>query len=314
MYQGAKWYPSVTTQPYTLIAGSEYDIVTSNNETGIPSYPYSDFIILDIESDQNPDKTLAVSICELKINSRNANIFVNTMSQDGDDVHVTFDYENNKFYWGECISCTNEMSDTDILYTYDTYITNQIEEYWNNCLFVLPYDENKNANIIWGLDPNPNTTKYRIYRAFGDDQAPTTNFIWIKEMNINYHNYIDQAVIENNDNVKFAYYYVKSLNGSTELYNTNTVMFPSNPNSGSMMSLEINVDWSNVLNLTSTSDNNPRLVWAPHPSINLDNYIIYRAISFTPLRHPEIYAVQIASIGSNVFEFIDYDVRFSGTS
>ncbi|MBZ0199383.1 MAG: hypothetical protein K8H86_05920 [Ignavibacteriaceae bacterium] len=72
--------------------------------------------------------------------------------------------------------------------------------------------------------------------------------------------------------------------------------------------------WQNCLVVIPTGNNNPRLVWAPHPSINLDNYIIYRAISSTPLSHPEIYAVQIASVGSNVFEFIDYDVRFSGTS
>ncbi|MBZ0200694.1 MAG: hypothetical protein K8H86_12565 [Ignavibacteriaceae bacterium] len=36
--------------------------------------------------------------------------------------------------------------------------------------------------------------------------------------------------------------------------------------------------WQNCLVVIPTGNNNPRLVWAPHPSINLDNYIIYRAI------------------------------------
>ncbi len=202
------------------------------------------------------------------------------------------------------------MSDKDILFGFDDYITSGIQNYWNNCLFVLPFGENQNANIIWGRDPNPSTTKFRIYRAIGDESTPFSNFVWIKELNNTYDNYIDQAVTSAPENVVYAYYYVKALNGSIDLGNTNSSRYPSN----SMSPIEISIDWNNVLDLTTADNYSPRLVWAPHPSITVNNYIVYRAQSSVPLSNPALYASPIATLGANVFEFVDNDVRLSGST
>ena len=169
----------------------------------------------------------------------------------------------------------------------------------------------ENSTLLWGKEKNPSTTKFRIYRAIGDESTPFSNFVWIKELNNTYDNYIDQAVTSAPENVVYAYYYVKALNGSIDLGNTNSSRYPSNSTSP----IEISIDWNNVLDLTTAENYSPRLVWAPYPSITVNNYIVYCAQSSVPLSNPALYASPIATLGANVFEFVaECDVRLSGST
>ena len=60
--------------------------------------------------------------------------------------------------------------------------------------------------------------------------------------------------------------------------------------------------------LTISDNNNPRLVWAPHPTITVENYVIYRAVSSTPLSNPETTANLIATVSSSTFEYTDNSI------
>ncbi|MBU0557986.1 MAG: T9SS type A sorting domain-containing protein [Bacteroidetes bacterium] len=67
--------------------------------------------------------------------------------------------------------------------------------------------------------------------------------------------------------------------------------------------------WSNAL--VTLTNNNPRLIWGPHPTFQATNYKVYRAISITPLAHPEIYASLIATLSSTTYEYTDGDISLS---
>lgn len=68
--------------------------------------------------------------------------------------------------------------------------------------------------------------------------------------------------------------------------------------------------WNNTL-VSLIDNNNPRLIWGPHPTFQATNYKVYRTISFTPLAHPEIYASLIATLNSSTYEYIDGDIYLS---
>ncbi len=71
---------------------------------------------------------------------------------------------------------------------------------------------------------------------------------------------------------------------------------------------------NNLILIPSETGNKPRLVWSQHPTITVNNFIVYRTQSSVPLSHPEIYSTPIATLGANVFEFVDNDVRLSGST
>lgn len=65
--------------------------------------------------------------------------------------------------------------------------------------------------------------------------------------------------------------------------------------------------WANAL-VILTDQNNPRIVWGPHPTFQATSYKVYRAVSATPLAHPELYANVIATVSNNTFEYKDIDI------
>lgn len=68
--------------------------------------------------------------------------------------------------------------------------------------------------------------------------------------------------------------------------------------------------WSKVL-VILTDQNNPRIVWSPHPTFQATNYKVYRAYSTTPLNKPELSASVIATVSSSTYEYKDNDISLS---
>jgi len=71
--------------------------------------------------------------------------------------------------------------------------------------------------------------------------------------------------------------------------------------------------WNNVL-VILTDQNNPRLVWGPHPTFQATHFKVYRAVSFTPLRKPELSASLIATVSSSTYEYTDGDISLNGNN
>ena len=80
-------------------------------------------------------------------------------------------------------------------------------------------------------------------------------------------------------------------------------------NLGIPQTTEFNSFWQNCLVLIpSETGNKPRLVWGAHPTITVENYAIYRAVSSTPLSNPESSANLIATVSSSTFEYTDNSI------
>ncbi|MBU0561303.1 MAG: T9SS type A sorting domain-containing protein [Bacteroidetes bacterium] len=70
--------------------------------------------------------------------------------------------------------------------------------------------------------------------------------------------------------------------------------------------------WNNVL-VILTDQNNPRIVWGPHPTFLATNYKVYRAVSSTPLSHPVLFASVVTTVSNDTFEYKDIDISFGGS-
>ncbi|MBU2446086.1 MAG: T9SS type A sorting domain-containing protein [Bacteroidetes bacterium] len=115
------------------------------------------------------------------------------------------------------------MSNTDILYTFDTYITEGIENYWQNGLFVVPklgQDTVLVPHIIWGPIPNFQADGYKIYWSLNTQGGPPGNFSLLAILGANTYEYTHEGLAANG-NWK-AYYKVKAYNSTSESGFTNT--------------------------------------------------------------------------------------------
>ncbi len=295
--QGAKWYPSDHEYAFQLIEDSEFDVVVSGNKFSDPYW--TPRIIFDLEHDQNPDKTLAVSFYKISFNLSEAFFYVNTVSTNFLDVHVTFDKANDKIYWGDCTSCTNEITNTDIFYTFDTQNTVGLEDYWENGLYaVLEHEEQIKPN--WSKFPTNNTIqKYRLYKALNDSETPPNDnqFQWISDIPNNQFSFEDKSVCYDGGN-KYVHYFIKAYyyNGSSYVWSdkTNVVFWQTQYN------------WQNTLNV-GRSDTHPRIVWWPYPAsgYSVDSYKIYRSVT-SPSVPPQTPSYSLlATVGSNQFTYND---------
>ena len=68
--------------------------------------------------------------------------------------------------------------------------------------------------------------------------------------------------------------------------------------------------WSNGLALF-VEDNNPRMIWGPHPTFQATYYKVFRAASITPLSKPELFASVIATVSSSTYDYKDGDIFVS---
>ncbi len=73
--------------------------------------------------------------------------------------------------------------------------------------------------------------------------------------------------------------------------------------------------WNNSLFLV-TNENNPRLIWAPHPSMtNISSYKIYRSVTPYGGSPSRFYPYSLlATVDANTFGYIDSDFTLGGTS
>lgn len=73
--------------------------------------------------------------------------------------------------------------------------------------------------------------------------------------------------------------------------------------------------WENCLVPVNDGSGYPRIVWGRHPQddleIEVDNYKIYRAVS-SGLPPPNPIFIPIATVGSNIYSFTDYDFASGG--
>ncbi|MHA2275646.1 MAG: T9SS type A sorting domain-containing protein [Candidatus Kariarchaeaceae archaeon] len=69
--------------------------------------------------------------------------------------------------------------------------------------------------------------------------------------------------------------------------------------------------WQNSLQLIPNNNNNPRLVWARHPTMSdVTNYRVYRAVSDDPVRKPLLLTYTLrATTNSSTFNWTDPDIR-----
>ena len=68
--------------------------------------------------------------------------------------------------------------------------------------------------------------------------------------------------------------------------------------------------WQNSLAITQTANNNPRLVWGPHPTFSTTYYKVYRAVSNTEVSDPSTLTYQLiyTSPNASTFSFTDDDI------
>lgn len=69
--------------------------------------------------------------------------------------------------------------------------------------------------------------------------------------------------------------------------------------------------WTNCLNMIDNGNNNPKIVWGPHPTFKANNYKIYRAIYSTPLSNPEASASLKTTVNSSTYSYVDTDVTLN---
>jgi len=100
--------------------------------------------------------------------------------------------------------------------------------------------------------------------------------------------------IQNNSTIKFRH--LGFITGSGVL------------NIGSNVTINTN-SWSRSV-LLCNSGNNPRLVWAAHPSFSTSFYKVYRAVSNTPVSDPSTltYTLRYTSPDASTFSFTDADI------
>jgi len=214
--QGAKWSPIRTPEPYTIVGGDQYDIVSANNYNFYPNQPNFDRIFFDLESDQNLDKTLALSLYKLTFVNKNSYFYIYTVSKDIEDVHITFDYANDKLYWGNCTTCTSPMNNNAVLFTFDNYDTYGLENYWNNCLFVIPSETGNHPRLVWGPYPGTDVSvaAYEIWfeTTLTANSSPV-NWTKIAETGANTFSYVHESLTLGH--TQYAHYKIRTTDNAT---------------------------------------------------------------------------------------------------
>jgi hypothetical protein len=262
---GGKWYPQNHPFHYSLVSGDDYDVVTSVNRDP-ESGNIVGRIIFDTEGDQNPDKTLSLSIYRITFNgNKTSSFYVNDICIYGRDVELTFDYENDLLYYGNANSFTSRVYPNDIILLIGNYSNVEtLEDYWDNALFCVT-PAGYSPKVLFGPNPDiSNPTKYKIYRAKGDPALQQLTYTWVGETPADSFSFNDNAIITDYGNA--ISYYVTAVNSNGESSPTNYVQVIGREN------------WSTGLSMT-TQGSNPRLVWVPYDGFTPAGYKIYRSIN-----------------------------------
>jgi Secretion system C-terminal sorting domain len=98
------------------------------------------------------------------------------------------------------------------------HLSEGLEDYWDNCLAVIP-DADNHLRLVWGPYPDNNfeVINYKIYRKI--DQG---NWVLIGTVNSYTFSYIDGEIVTGNKR-GVVKYYRKAYDGTTETDPTNTV-------------------------------------------------------------------------------------------
>ncbi|MCB9058077.1 MAG: T9SS type A sorting domain-containing protein [Calditrichae bacterium] len=181
--------------------------------------------------------------------------------------------------------------------------------FWVNSIGLAEYgiENGFSIPIFWGKEKNAqNITKYRVYRAITTSINPPADqyFSWIADVDEDVFHFNDNSLKQiNNNNDYFFHYYIESFSGSTSKNKTiKKTLFGAAAN------------WSGTL-LLSSSGNNPKIVWGPHPTMSVSNYKIYRAVTSYGSPPPTRFQYsEICSVSANTFQFVDYDFNIGGAS
>lgn len=95
--------------------------------------------------------------------------------------------------------------------------TNTFQNYWNNCLAVIPQYNQDNIlspYLVWGPIPNFSATGYKIYRCIKPTGNPPGIFTLLATISANNFTYLDDPLVIGNG--KVVYYKVVAYNESTE--------------------------------------------------------------------------------------------------
>lgn len=101
--------------------------------------------------------------------------------------------------------------------------TSDFQNYWSNCLCVIPRYNSDNflvPFIVWGPIPNFSATGYKIYRSIRPQGMPPGTYSHVATVSSETYSYLDEEILANGSQV--AYYKVKAYNGSSESDYTNT--------------------------------------------------------------------------------------------
>lgn len=157
-----KWLWNLYTFSGDLIGGNSYDNVTSNN-LKLPENVYRGRVIFDTEGDQNPDKTLALSIYRISNNEsgKNAYFYINTLSCVQRDREFTYDPSADKFYYGLTppFNSANEVSNGATINLWGYQETGCLE------LYLTVTSQNGHPYAEWNPTKQTSWTGYKIYRS-----------------------------------------------------------------------------------------------------------------------------------------------------
>ncbi len=209
-----KWYPANTSNPNDLVTGTAYDYVSASNDWVPSQQIYDADLIFDLEGDENPNQTLSLSTYKISIGSTHFYVDILTSAYYVTDNELTFDYNDNIMYRGNCTQCTERIYPNDIVYGYTEHVTSPLEEFWSHSLYNIQ-ESGYPLKIHWGPNPDlQNINSYRIYRSIFDSQSEQQgDDIWIGTTTSSNYVFIDNSLSAVGGNYGFLYK-VKAFNSS----------------------------------------------------------------------------------------------------
>jgi hypothetical protein len=139
----------------------------------------------------------------------------------GNDFYFKYNYTNNSLQITTGGACTNIEAVNGKYYNIweihektTSPTTNNFEDFWQNCLVLIP-TSNNHPRLVWGPHPTFGATNYKLYRAISDHPANPLSLTYtlIATTNSTTFEYTDVDALLNGDSY-YAYYYVKAYRTS----------------------------------------------------------------------------------------------------
>jgi hypothetical protein len=229
---------------------------------------FSQKIRFDVESDQNPDKTLALSVYKISFSGNKTSAFYVDVqnAENYADRYFRFDFANDLIYKRDDNGVYNRIYPDDLTYIYTNQQTSLLQNFWDNCIYSI-IEPGYPLKVHWGRHPSfSNPNKYKVYRAKGDPALQQLTYTWVGETSNSEFIYTDNAIISDELYTNLFSYYVTAVGSYSESSPSNVRIIYGREN------------WSTGLSMT-TQGSNPRLVWVPYDGFTPAGYKIYRSIN-----------------------------------